>query len=167
MIDQSAPQNSSPVVIRTSTNFFNKQIFIYVGILLLGILLGFGAKTIISPQKVNPPLSTKPVIDESKLPISLPLLTNPIVYEWRGSVKGWITKKDEHTFTLIDDKGNYITITDIIPSGETWKTLFFDKTDKNKQASLSAIPVGSTLSGEFFLFKGDPNTPVGSMFVKQ
>lgn len=134
-----------------------KTIFIAIGILALGFILGFAAKSTISSNNQT----------AEKLPVSLELLKNPIVYQWRGSVKGKITKKDAHNFTLTDDQNRSITITDITPTGQQFKTAFFDKTNFNKQASFSAIPVGSTLSGEFFILKGGPNTPVGSMFVKQ
>lgn len=109
----------------------------------------------------------KPSFDESKLPISLSLLTNPIVYEWRGSVKGKLTKKDERTFTLVDEVGNSIAITDTTASGAKFKTMFFDKADQTKQISLKDIPLGSILLGDFFIFTGATNTPVGSMFIKQ
>lgn len=161
-------QSGNPIILtKHPFNWINKQVIIYIGILLLGILLGFGAKTIINPQKTNLPLSSKPVIDESKLPVSLALLTNPIVYEWRGSVKGKVTKKDDHTFTLVDDKGNNITIIDKMPSGDIFKAMFFDKTNINKQLSLKDIPLNTILLGDFFIFKGGPNTPVGSSFIKQ
>lgn len=141
-----------------------------LGLISSSIILPFGKLPIFSPQiaKVTaPPPSSKPAIDESKLPISLALLTNPIVYEWRGSVKGKITKKDEHTFTLIDDQGNSITIADKMPSGDIFKPMFFDKSNIRKQIYLKDIPVGNVLLGDFFIFKGGPNTPVGSSFIKQ
>jgi len=160
-------------MLKLENKYMNKTIFICIGVLILGFLLGFVAKSITNPQKPNPPLPPgsslpiKPAIDESKLPVSLSLLTNPIVYEWRGGVKGKLTRKDDNTFTLVDDQGNSITITNITPSGDKWKILFFDKTNNNKQASYSAIPLGSILSGDFFIFKNGPNTPVGGVFTKQ
>lgn len=160
------------------SGLFRSAVVIPVITLFLGFSLGFYTTSIFP---VNIPTSSsqkeftlssalpKPAMDTSKLPISLSLLTNPIVYEWRGSVKGKLTKKDEHTFTLVDDKGNNITITDITPSGAKWKTMFFEQISQKKQqeSSLSAIPIGSTLLGDFFIFKGSPNTAVGGLFVKQ
>ena len=158
-------------------SIFNNIVFMTAVTLILGFGLGFVARSFLSSnttqapssQKtlVPSPTSTKSTIDESKLPISLTLLTNPIVYEWRGSVQGKLTKKDEHIFTLVDDQSNSITITDKMPSGDLFKAMFFDKNNSNKKISLEDIPLGSILLGDFFIFKGDSNTPVGSSFIKQ
>lgn len=137
------PQSENPVVIvKPSNSIFNNIIVITAVTLVLGFGLGFIAKSVLpsnttqthSSQKAILPSPTpqKPTIDESKLPISLALLTNPIVYEWRGSVQGKLTKKDEHAFTLLDDQGNSITITDKMPSGDVFKAMFFDKNNSNK-----------------------------------
>ncbi len=184
----SAQQENPTILAKSPSNPLHRKIFIYVAILLLGFSLGFITWSILpvgklpilpTPQKAQVALpstspsskpildESKPVIDESKLPVSLALLQNPIVYQWRGSVKGRITKKDDHVFTLIDEQGNSITITDKMPSGDIFKPMFLDKNNINKQLSLKDIPLGSTLLGEFFIFKGSPNTPVGSSFMKQ
>lgn len=171
------PQPDNQVsVVKSSSSILKSAVVIPVIILLLGFGLGFLVKSIlplnktptVPTQKTTLSSTPKPTIDESKLPISLSLLTNPIVYEWRGSVKGKLTQKDEHTFTLVDDKGNSITITDTTSTGAIFKTMFFDISNKSKQeSSLSATPVGSILFGDFFIFKNGPNTPVGSSFTKQ
>lgn len=165
------------ILARPSNNPLNRKTFIYVAVLLVGFVLGFISSSVLpfgkpfSPAqvaKVTPPSPTpKPSIDESKLPISLALLTNPIVYEWRGGVKGKMTKKDDHTFTLVDDQGNSIIITDKMPSGDIFKPMFFDKSNISKQIFLKDISLSSVLLGDFFIFKGAPNTPVGSSFIKQ
>ena len=170
MNGQSAQQNPSiltqpPVKPIRSVN----RIIIPIVTLLLGFFLGaitlsvlpFGKLpffTSLQKTTVTSPSSLpKPTIDESRLPISFLLLTNPIVYEWRGSVKGKITKKDEHTFTLVDDKSNTITITDLPPNGGVFKTRFFNKINEDqKLTSLKDIPLGSSLWGDFFIFKGGP-----------
>lgn len=170
------PNPASPAIIpKSSSNLFGKAL-IGTSLLLLGFSLGFfssslwpnGKQTTQTNQLVevtNPsPSPLKPVIDESKLPISFALLTNPIVYEWRGGVKGKVTQKDGGNFILTDEQGNSITITNKMPSGDIFKTLFFDK---NKKISLQEIPLGTILLGDFFIFKDGPNTPVGSAFVKQ
>lgn len=178
-MDGQIPQSANQaVIVKSSSSIFKSVVFIPVITLLLGFGLGFITKSILPLNKtptvpaqqtmLPSPTPLKPTVDESKLPISLPLLTNPIVFEWRGSVKGKLTRKDEHSFTLVDEQGSSITITDIIPSGDIFKTLFFDKTNnEKKEVSLSALPLGSILLGDFFIFKNGPNTPVGSMFVKQ
>lgn len=161
-------QSDPPVSVKASTTFLNKQVLIYIGVLLLGFFLGFGTLFFLGGKiPIFSSLPKKSTIDETKLPISLSLLKNPIVYQWSGSVKGKLIKKDEHNFILIDDQGNSITITDILPSGEKWKAIFFDKANKNKETSYSAIPLNSTLVGNFFIFKTDHNRPVGSSFIKQ
>lgn len=174
-MDGQLPQPENQVIIvKSSSNIFKNAVFIPVITLLLGFALGFLAKSILPLNKAPVPTqkatlssTPKPAIDESKLPISLSLLTNPIIGEWRGGVGGKLIKKDEHTFTLANDKGDSITITDTTTAGTKFQAIFFDKTNKNKQTSLNAIPLGSTLVGDFFIFQGGPNTPVGSMFVKQ
>lgn len=157
----------------------NNSVFISLVSLTVGLIIGFVIRSIpqldrlflTSPQTQVSVVSSsqKPTIDESKLPISLSLLINPIVYEWRGSVKGKLTKKDEHSFTLGDEKGNSITITDTMAAGGKWKTMFFEQISKKeqKESSLSAIPIGSTLLGDFFIFRGGPNMPIGGLFVEQ
>lgn len=169
------PQSAQPqipiVTVKSPSNFFNKTLLICVTSLFVGFILGIITWAVLPFGKTEvtvPPSRTVSKIDESKLPVSIELLTNPIVYEWRGSVFGKITKKDEHTFTLVDEKNNTITITDIPPNGSIFKTTFINKADKlSKPLSLKDIPVGSTLRGEFFVWKTGPNIPVGSLFFKE
>lgn len=176
---QSAQTENPTVLTKPPSNPLSNKIFIYIAISLLFFSLGwiarpsllpFGTLSIPLPSqiaKVNSPSPSPQSAIESKLPVSLSLLNNPIVYEWRGSVTGKITKKDDHTFTLVDEKGNSITIYDKMPSGDIFKAIFYDKANKNKKISLKDIPIGSLLLGDFFIFKGAPNTPVASYFGKQ
>ncbi|MCL5010515.1 MAG: hypothetical protein M1289_02840 [Patescibacteria group bacterium] len=130
----------------------------------------------------------------AKIPISKSLLENPIVYEWLGDVKGTLVKKTdrpftitdaqghvrkqiEQTFTLSDGKGHTITITDRMPSGDIFNTLFYMGNKDNGPANvpfyakpipLSSIPIGSTLEGRFFIFthgKNASDTLIGSNFT--
>lgn len=148
----------------------NKYKFIFFGILILsiGVLSGVALDRYVLKNQIKIPTISQPSpqkIDESKLPISLSLLTNPIVYEWRGSVEGRLIDKKEHFFTLTNDSGKSITITDIAPTGDIFKTVYYEKTKlKWKEISLNDIPIGSNLLGDFFIFKGGKNTPVGSSF---
>lgn len=159
-----------PSVIVNQTNNKSKLIFLALFVLLLGFLLGFGVNRFLFSKKTQTSISTitqslPQNIDESKLPISLPLLQNPMVYEWRGSVQGKLTDKKEHFFTLTDENGRSITITDITPTGEIFKAVYYEKTKlKWKEISLNDIPIGSILLGDFFIFKNGKNTPVGSLF---
>lgn len=174
-MDASPPQANIPIL---KKSFLNTSYLIYLIILLIGFILGIAldyvlpikqylpAQQIASPASPTPPVKLT-TIDSSILPVSATLLTNPIVYQWRGSVKGKLTKKDDHSFTLVDEQNNSITITDKMPSGDIFKTMFFDKKDINKQITLQDIPLNSILLGDFFIFKNGPNTPVGSNFIKQ
>lgn len=174
-----AQQENPTIVPKSSVNSPNRTITISIIALLFGFFLGFISWSFLPFGKLPTPASNqevkvvlpspafKPAIDESKLPISLNLLTNPIVDEWRGGVRGKLISKNEHDFTLVDDQGHSITITDKMPSGDIFKAMFFDKSDISKQISLSDIPLGSVLIGDFFIFKGAPNIPVGSSFIKQ
>lgn len=155
-----------PSVVVNQTKNKARLIFLMLFVLLVGFLLGLGAKSSLFKnldKTILPP--PQPQIDESKLPISLSILQNPLVYEWRGSVRGKIIAKNEHLFTLEDDKKNQIIITDKSPSGSVFRTVFFKKSaNKWKEASSSAVSIGDNLRGEFFIFKGGNNTPVGSAF---
>lgn len=158
-----------PSIVVNQTNNKSKLIFLVLIVLLLGFLLGFYTNNLFVNKVqqvekiVSPP--AQPQIDESKLPISLSLLQNPIVYEWRGSVKGRVIAKNEHLFTIEDDKGNQIIITDKSPSGDIFDTAFLKKSASNwKTASSSAMSVGSNVRAEFFIFKAGKNVPVGSIF---
>ncbi|MDP3955593.1 MAG: hypothetical protein Q8Q15_04515 [bacterium] len=159
-----------PLVAANNTRNKSGLIFFALLMLLLGFLLGFGADRLLLTKKPQNFISTiaQPLpqnIDESKLPVSLSLLQNPIVYEWRGSVKGKVIAKEPYSFTLEDDKKNRITITDRTPSGGLFRTAFLKKTASTwEETSSSAVSVGSNLTGDFFIFKGGKNTPIGSSF---
>ncbi|MBI4066933.1 hypothetical protein HY407_01005 [Candidatus Gottesmanbacteria bacterium] len=157
------------VPLKAPSNFFNRTLFICITALFVGFMLGIITWSILPFGKTEITTSSPlPIskINESKLPISLELLTNPIVYEWRGSVRGKITNKDESTFTLTDDNGNSIRITNQAPNRGVFKTIFSNKGEKmGKPILLKDIPIGTKLEGDFFIFRDDPNTPVGSFFL--
>lgn len=151
-----------------------RGILLPVLLFFFGLTLGssaslfFLSKQQLTLQPQLPPPSSQPQspqlqqITEADLPVGLFLLKNPIVYEWRGSVEGKLIKKDAHLFTLEDKNGKRIDITDITPSGEIFKTIFLDT--EGKQTTLSTVSVGTTLRGDFWVFKGGKNTPVGGRF---
>lgn len=129
-----------------------------IGLLLLiiGFLAGFFAYRYLPVTKQA---------DQSKLPISQELLRNPLIYEWRGSVAGNLVAKDKYTFTLKNDKGNSLDISTLTSEGQPWSVKFFLlQNNAWQEASLSAIPVGTKLRGDFFIFKGNNNLPVGNSF---
>jgi len=147
----------------------------FVAVFLFGATLSFGfvylkilpklSDSQTSSQKCNQALEK--MVPAESLPVDDEILTNPIVYEWNGGVKGKIVNKDAHTFTLEDEKGNKITITDIIPTGEIFKTIFRaapDKDGNSKVIPLSEIPIGTTLRGNFWIFGTGKKVPVGGMF---
>lgn len=166
-MNQSTQQN--PSIITTGQKNRAITILLPLSTLFLGLLIGIVASRLMTPpQQIPPQQAAKPQTNQStNLPISLKLLQNPAVYEWRGSVNGKVVAKDEHTLTLEDDKGNKITVTDLLPNGSgTFKTMYLKKTDSRPTVlSLKDIPLGTTLRGEFFVFKNFPDTPVGSLFT--
>lgn len=147
---------------------------IMAAVLIGGFVLGFTTNNLIIKQKPlkehTTQTKTEPTIEMSKLPIDVSILTNPMVYEWRGTIRGKLTtKKDENTFTLVDDKGHSITITSMIPKRGRWDTRFIKKIT-NPQGSPSAkivtlkdIPLGSSLVGDFWIFRDHPDIPIGSI----
>jgi len=134
--------------------------------LFLGVVIGVAASRLMTP----PQQVAKPQINPADLPISLRLLQNPAVYEWRGDVIGKLIAKDEHTLALEDEKTNKITITDLLPGGAgTFKTIYLKKAEKKglrpTEVTLKDIPLGAMLKGSFFVFKNFPDTPVAASFT--
>jgi len=145
---------------------FSLTSFVF-GSLVTGIFLHLFVINKISKEQVackEKIVFTKEI--EEKIPVNLSILTNPMVQQWRGNVKGKLISKTDHTITLEDIDGNQITITDLAASGEVFKWIFFDKPVNNeaKQISLEEISVGSTLLGEFWIFQDGKNVPLGGMF---
>lgn len=147
--------------------------------LFLGVVIGVAGNRLLAPtSKTLPPQTLKPQINpaelpkinQADLPISLRLLKNPAVYEWRGDVIGKVIAKDEHTLTLEDEKGNQITVTDLLPGDSgTFKTIYLKKAEKKgsrpTEITLKDIPLGATLKGSFFVFRNFPDTPVAAAFT--
>jgi len=141
--------------------------------LMIVLVMGgyyFGLREGLKVERISQTqLGEKPaakMITEENLPISLNLLQNPIVYEWRGSVKGVLIEKDEHSFVLEDGNKNRIKITDILPSGETFHSQFIKPSgDSVTKLTLKDIPLGTTLVGDFWIFKTWKDVPVGGTFA--
>ena len=154
-----------------------KKVLPMIMVFLLGVVLSSGCWYFMISQKtgkggfawLTDNLSKQ---DESKrtpkeiLPIGQSLLTNPAVHSWRGSVEGKLISKDDHTFTLEDSKGNRITITDIMPTGGYYNTVFNKPGDNGKveQVLLKDIPLQTKLRGDIWVFRGAENTPIGGLF---
>lgn len=136
--------------------------------LIILVIIGLIYFKILDVKQLSPvtTLITNLAIQENKLPVSLSLLQNPIVYEWAGSVEGKITAKDGHSFVIEDGKGSKITIkiTNVVPGSNTvFNTLYFDNI-KGKPTTLDSISLGRTLRGTFYIFKDYPDTPIGGSF---
>lgn len=172
-MDLSTPQE--PIVIKTEKQNFNiLSILLPLFTLLVGIGLGLLVSRIIFPTPLKPTQKSAitPQITKADLPlpVSSNLLKNPIIYEWRGTITGKLIAKDEHTLTLTDDKGNEITITDLLPNGTgTFKTMYLKYLKKTgsrpAELALKDIPLGTTLRGDIIIFKNFPNTPVANVFT--
>lgn len=136
--------------------------------LILGFMLGFAAYLYL------PTYLTFSNVQQASLPISLKLLQNRLIYEWRGSVKGQILSIGANSFTISDGKGASVIVSTTMPSGDAFATKFYEK-GSSPSASSSAFPswkeipfdrlqVGDKIYGEFFIFKGGKDKPVGSAF---
>ncbi len=171
--------NDQPQVIYTaSTPLFKKKLFqagMFLAISPLFVLafLWLRDQPLFQSKKQtiqnSPSSATLKTITESELPIALDILKNPMVYEWRGSVEGTLTKKDDKSITLTDDKGQKITIlVDLSPNGT--KFFYLPKVpNKTKSADnyikLDNIPIGSKLTGEFWVFLDRKNEMKGGSFT--
>ncbi len=177
MNEQFDNQENPTVLIKTPGNILNNKFLIYPVILLTGIFIGFFLFSIFAvgkPAIPSSPLSKQPVKSssssaqptiQSNSPISTILLNNPAVYEWRGSVAGKLVQVNQDSFVLQGANGNNITIFYQTPSIGRWKTIFLNGEGKDqKTVSINTITIGSSLRGDFFIFKGSPNTPVGNSF---
>ncbi len=178
MGEESDNQGKPTVLIKTPGNILNNKFLIWPVILLVGIFIGFFLFSIFAagkPTTPSSPLSKQPVINSSSssaqpaiqsyFPISTSLLTNPIIYEWQGSIEGKLVKVNPDSYVIQDNKGNNITIFYKTPSGGIWKTLFFNQTTAGaKLITINQIPIGTTLRGSILILKGGPSTPIGSSF---
>lgn len=163
----------------------SRSFWAYILVHLLGIIVG-SVSTLFFFQKIQPAeirnnaqltaSETRkvdssqifPKVDVEKLPISLELLQNPMVYEWRGSIMGKIVSKGSDSFVVEDDSKNRIVITEVMPSGIKFNTRYVIKKKDGSSVSvkLDDVPLGSkVISGEFWIFKGGKNTPVGGIFL--
>lgn len=123
-----------------------------------------------SQPPATPQIATSSAsIKEEDLPIALDILKNPMVYEWRGSVEGTLVTKDEKSISLMNDKSQTIRIlVDLSPTGTKF---FYLPKGPNKTKSvdnyvkLDDIPLGSKLTGEFWVFLDRKNEMKGGSFT--
>lgn len=99
-------------------------------------------------------VETEKTVAESKIPIGISLLENPIVYQWRGSVEGTVIAKEGQSIT-VEHKGDKLTM----PYNAA--STFFGPLVNKKRDKLTPdkIAIGTYVRGEFFTFPwtGDKN----------
>lgn len=146
------------------------KLLILVTVFAIGLILGIlGDKYFSASLKKTQDKQ----IAESNLPVSLELLTNPIIYEWRGSVEGELVAKSESAITLKDNSGNTLTVPLTITPGRKSSTYFYDSTEEstesgqvNRPIAIDEINIGDYLRGDFFVVKGTKDRLIGSSFAK-
>lgn len=80
------------------------------------------------------------------LPLSVPLIQNPVIYEWQGSVEGTLTEKNDKSFTL-DKNGTKLTI-----SIKKDYTVFYPQgATGSARLKISDVAVGSFIRGNIWL----------------
>lgn len=163
----------SSVYVITDSSYkakFLTPILLLLGLAIYTIVLMFFAKWYFTKNQQRtttptPQPSNQRMVSEDSLPFGLAVLQNPLVYQWRGSVEGELTKKDEASITLTK---NGKTI--IIPVDSKLTPFFIIPEDKKakkmKSATIVDIPIGVYLRGEFFTTPKptDKNSIFGSMF---
>lgn len=162
-----------PTINITPTPWYKRKLLWIFALIL--ILIPFGAWVYATyfmksatPSAPLPP-AAKNTLEEDSSPIAFDILKNPLVYEWRGSVEGTLTAKDEKSITLTDDKGNKITIIVQSSSKEITGTTFYrnkpTKDPRTNFIALEDIPLGIKLAGDFFVFPQQQDKMFGSSFI--
>ncbi len=168
MGEESDNQEKPTVLIKTPSNILNNKFLVYPVILLISYLIGFFSFSLLPFGKS--PTTTSSIPSQlsttgNKLPISISLLTNPIVYEWRGSIEGKLVKVNTDSYTIQDEKGNKIILYFKTTSTGKVDPIFVKLVGKEyKNIKLNDVPIGTTLRGEFYIYNGQSDTPVGTSF---
>lgn len=117
-------------------------------------------------------LGTKAKVSDQDLPFGIEILKNPLINQWKASVKGKLAAKDENSITLQDNQGNSIIIPLRASNDPKMWTKFFIVDNEGKATppeavDLELIPLGVVLRGEFFVLPepNNKNRIVGSQFV--
>ncbi len=169
---------AQPQVIYTApTPWYKRKLLWILGLFLILIPASFYLYKIYflknpaqTPVQQPTQVQSEPSIKESELPVAVNILQNPMVYEWRGSVNGTLTAKDDKSITLTDDQGHSIIIP-ITPSSEKITgTVFYKRETKNNKPqygpiSYMDIPLGTKLRGDFFVGGKEKNRIIGSSFA--
>lgn len=104
-----------------------------------GIGVGVIGKNGALEQK-EPGSEVPTTITQEELPLPVSILKSPLVYEWRGSVEGTLTKKSDTEFTLSRD-GDEFTV----KLKEDYTK--FIQIPPGKEILLGEIPEGTFLRG--------------------
>lgn len=130
-------------------------IFIFYSVILLYVSSKYGIPLIMGG------VNSKKIITESESPVSIDLLRNSVVYQWRGSVEGTLTDKNKTTFTITKTGSSIIIPIDSI------MTKFFGtiKEDRTRDyLKLEDIPTGTFVRGEFWTIPGKKDEIIGGQF---
>lgn len=165
--------NMEPNVLFAPTPIFKKPLFwLFILILILIPLISFIYKIYFQKQDLmqSTQVPNEQILKESEAPFAFEILKNPLINQWVAAVKGNLIEKTSDSITLQNNEGQTITIPLKISNNDTamW-TKFFVKRGGGVPESidLNDIPIGSTLSGEFFILPlaENKNRIVGSQFV--
>ncbi len=115
-------------------------------------------------SKLKPSQIGSDYVSEKSLPLSSSILTNPLIYQWKGELAGAVSAKTDKSFTLTS-KGSSLKVTYI-----KGYTSIYDVPSQN-EISLNQLAIGTLLRGEVWItskagvgFTAVPNDPVGGVF---
>ncbi|MBI4058707.1 hypothetical protein HY404_00550 [Candidatus Microgenomates bacterium] len=176
-MDQTAPQSSN--IIKTGSDNSLKIIISFLT-LFLGLVIGIFSSPYILPQKdINNPaqpsnrsFTQEKQVKEPELPISLELLKNPLLYEWRVGAKGKLIAKDDDKIVLQDSSGHTLTVPNRLSRGDDKIATKFYIVEENGQGGATAvklevIPLGVQLYGSLFIkpIADNKNRILGDQFI--
>lgn len=150
--------------------FKRKLFWVIFALVMISIPVGAWIYGKYFMKSSSPPAQTTgKTLNESQSPIAFDILKNPMVYEWRGSVEGVVTAKDDHSITISDNQNHKLTIP-VIPSTDAiYGTKFYKRETKNKidqfiYISHKDISLGSKVRGDFFVAAREKDKIIGSSF---
>lgn len=160
-----------PTAYISPTPWFKRKLLWGFLLVLILIPVGFYVFKIYflkTPSPKPAEVSSEAAFKAEEFPIAVDILKNPMVYEWRGSVEGTVTKKDDKSIILEKD-GKSITVTIDLNPNYTGTKFFtgrgVNKNEKAKTLSIDEIRIGSYLRGDFFVFPHKKNEMMGSSFM--
>lgn len=156
-------------------SLLSKNLLIFPPLIFLTILIGMGGYyvglnqgiKVQQPSQAQPEGKTEtPTVTQEELPISLSLLKNPIIYQWRGTVKGTLVAKDEDSITIRDEQGNSIVIhLPVLPAGEKLDFIVKRQGGETTLLPLENIPLNASVQSEFIVPQDNEDILVGTDFI--